>query len=286
MIRLLAASALALAVSATAVAADLAEAARAALASAADSVLAVRVVVKLKMNMQGQSQDAEQKIEVNATVIDPAGLAVTSASLLDPTAAIKGVLAKMGQQGAMFQIDSEVKETAVLLPDGSEADADIVLTDKDLDLAFVKVRDAKQKFAAVTLAKRATPAKPLDGLFTIGRADKSANRASTAALGTVKCYVKGPQPYYLVDAETGTNAGCLVYGADGAPLGLVVSKPASGGDAGAGEGMLGMLTMMGNPAALVPAKIVRPTEQVMELATQAMQAKPGAAAPEPKAATP
>jgi hypothetical protein len=285
MIRILAGLALALAASHYAAAADLADAARAALASSSDSVLAVRLVVKLKMNMQGQSQDAEQKIEVDATVIDPSGLAVTSASLLDPTAALKGMLAKMGPQAAMIQLDSEVKETAVLLPDGSEADADILLTDKDLDIAFVRVRDAKQKFAAATLAKRAAPAKPLDGVFVIGRTDKAANRTPTASIGAVKCFVKGPQPYYLVDSETASNAGCLVYGADGAPLGLVVSKPAAAAEGGS-EGMLGMLSMMGNPQALAPTRIVRPVEQVMELATQAAQAKPGAEQAAPKAATP
>jgi S1-C subfamily serine protease len=278
--------ALALAATVTSPAAEVADAARAALASSADSVVAVRLVVKMKMNMQGQSQDSEQKIELNATVIDPAGLAVTSASQLDPTIALKSVLGHMGQQAAMIQVDSEIKETTVLLADGTEVEADIVLTDKDLDLAFVRLRDAKQKLPAATLAKRAAPARPLDAVFVIGRADKAANRTSTASVGAIKCFVKGPQPYYLTDAETATNVGCLVYAADGSPLGVVVSKIAMGGEGGA-EGMMAMLTMISKPNELMPVHVVRPVEQEMELATQALTAKPaGDAAPKTESVAP
>jgi hypothetical protein len=277
---------LALAIAATVPvgAAELVDAARAALASSADTVVAVRVVVKVKMNANGQSQDTEDKIEANATVIDPAGLAVTSAAQLDPTAAVKNVLNRMGQ-GAMVKLESEIKETAVLMADGTEADADIVLTDPDLDLAFIRLRDAKQKLTAAALAKRDVPAKPLDGVFVLGRTDKSANRTATAALGALKCYVKGPQPYYLADAETSTNIGCLVYTADGAPLGLVVSKAAPPAD-GAGAGPLAMLSMITKPNELMPVRIVRPIDQLAELATQALQAPKPAPAQEQKPAAP
>ena len=162
-------------------AADLRDTARAALDTSADAVLSVRLVVKLKM----QGQESEQKIEVNATVIDPAGLLVTSASQLDPTATVKALVARMGQQGAGFQIDSEIKETMVLLPSGTEAEADVTMTDNDLDLAFIRLRDKTQKLSSVGLVKREAVAKPLDDCFVIGRTGKAANRTPFAALGHV-----------------------------------------------------------------------------------------------------
>lgn len=265
--------------------ANVREAARAAIDTADDSVIALRVVAKLKLNAQGQSQDMEQKLEVVATAIEP-GLAVTSASGVDPSGSMKAMLSKLGQ-GSALAISAEIKETALLLADGTEVEADIVLSDPELDLAFVRPRDAAVKLVPVKLAARSTPAKPLDELFLIGRTGKATNRSTIAALGMVTAWVKGPQPYYLVDEAIAAHPGCIAYGTDGAALGLVVSRKAA--EESGGNQLTAMLALMGDKSALGPQRIVRPVDQILELAGQAKQApKPeaGAEAEKPADAKP
>jgi len=80
------------------------------------SVVTVRVVIRLKQNYMGQTRDQEQKLELNGTIIDPSGLTVTSASALDPASSFR----MMSQMSNQFKIESEVKETMLLLEDGTD----------------------------------------------------------------------------------------------------------------------------------------------------------------------
>ncbi|MBA3707199.1 MAG: trypsin-like peptidase domain-containing protein [Planctomycetes bacterium] len=255
------------------------DAARALADKAKNTIVCVRVVVKMKIGMQGQTQDQEQKVEANGTVIDPSGLTVASASALDPTIMIKATLKKLGQQAAMVTIDSEIKDTTLVLEDGTELEGDIVLKDADLDLAFVKPRESKAPMDAAFLAARKAPARLLEPIVVVGRMAKSANHATSVTLGEVKALVKGPQPFLIIDSETAANIGCLAYTADGAPLGLIVSKSATAEEDNGG--MLGMLMMMGHPNDTGNLTIVRPVDAIIELVAQAKQAKAPAKADVP-----
>ncbi len=257
---------------------DIRDTARSVAESARKSVVTVRVVIKLKMAMQGQSQDQEQKLESVGTVIDPSGLTVVSASAVDSSSTIASLLKRFGQQ---VDISSEVKETTLLLDDGTEVESDIVLKDADLDLAFVRPRDAKLTLDAVELKAPKTQARPLDQVFAIGRLGKVANRATTLTLGEIRAYVKGPQPFYVADDTISANAGSMAYAADGSPLGLFVTKRAVESDDAAGMlGMLSLVSRRSDPSALV---IVRPTQAILDLVPQAKRAEAPAKASEDKA---
>jgi hypothetical protein len=235
----------------TAAGPDLEPTARATAGQSGKAVVTIRLVLKLKVG----GQDHEQKMEVPAVVIEPSGLTVASASSIDPSGALRRMVDAQRQR---VSLESEVKETVILLEDGTELEAAVVLKDTDLDLAFVRPRDAGLKLAAVTLKPRSGTVPLLTRIYVLGRLGKLGNRALAVATGEVRAYVRGPSPYYVTDGETSAFNGSLAYTADGAPLGLFVKRFATSIDSQAGgRGSESVMT------------VLRPVDKLLELAAQA-----------------
>ena len=229
---------------------DLESTARATAEGNGKAVVTIRLVLKLKTG----GQEHEQKMEVPGVVIDPSGLTVASASSIDPS----GVFRRMvDAQRQRMSIESEVKEPVILLEDGTELEAAVVLKDTDLDLAFIRPRDAGLKLAAVSLKPRSGTVPLLTRIYVLGRLSKLANRALSVATGEVRAYVRGPAPYYVADGETSSFVGSLAYTADGAALGLFVKRFATTLDSSGGRGSDSVMT------------VLRPVDKVIELAEQA-----------------
>jgi hypothetical protein len=258
--------------SSTAGAADMKDTARAKALQSQKAVVAIRLVAKVKIAVMGQNQDQESKIETIGTVIDPSGLTVTDASSIDPSSAVKSMLGIMGGMG--LKLDSEVKETSILLDDGTEIPSDVVLKDSDLGLAFIRPRDSSRKFDAVTLKPSSEQPQLLDSLFVIGRLGRNGNRALTLSFDTIRAIAKGPRTFFVGEKETQAYLGCVAYSSDGVPVGVYVLKQkqaAAGEESGGGPG-LGMLARMGEMKdALMP--VIRPVSDVIEVAEQAKKAK-------------
>ncbi|MGZ6079963.1 MAG: trypsin-like peptidase domain-containing protein [Myxococcaceae bacterium] len=240
----------------TATAPDLETVARSTAGQSGRAVVTVRLVLKLKVG----GQEHEQKLEVPAVVIDPTGLTVASASSIDPAGAVRRMVDAQRQR---VSLESEVKETMLLLEDGTELEAAVVLKDSDLDLAFIRPRDVGLKLPAVTLKARAGILPALTRIFVLGRLGKLANRALAVATGEVRAYVRGPAPYYVTDGETSAFVGSLAFGADGLPVGIFVKRfgTAIDGQSG-GRGSEAVMT------------VLRPVDKVLELAGQARTLSP------------
>jgi len=232
----------------SAAAPDLDSAARATAEQSGRAAVTIRLVLKLKSG----GQEHEQKVEVPGVVIDPTGLTVASASSIDPSGVFRRILDAQRQR---VSIESEVKETVILLEDGTELEAAVVLKDTDLDLAFIRVRDAGMKLPAVTLKSRPGAVPLLTRIYVLGRLSKLGNRALSVATGEVRAYVRGPAPYYVTDGESSSFVGSVAYTADGVPLGVFVKRFATSVDTGRGSD-----TVM---------TVLRPVDKVLELAAQA-----------------
>lgn len=243
---------------------DIVESARATLASSHDAVVTVRCVLKIKSaTNQGGHGDQEQKLEACATTIDPSGLFVASAESLDPESQMRAIEAQ--NRRVQLKLDASVTGLTVLLGDGTELPADIVLTDRDLDLTFLRLHEKPSApLPAVTLGHPETVA-ALDSIYVLARAPKMANRTPELALGTISCVVKGPQPYYYVEGPLAGHRGCMAYTADGKPLGLEVVRAVNVTE-GEGGGVLD--------------GVIRPLDEISDLAKQALTApaKPPSAA--------
>jgi len=229
---------------------DLESTARATAEQSGKAVVTIRLVLKLKSG----GQEHEQKMEAPGVVIDPAGLTVASASSIDPSGAFRRMVDAQRQR---VSIESEVKEPVILLEDGTELEAAVVLKDTDLDLAFIRPRDPGLKLAAVSLKPRSGTVPLLTRIYVLGRLSKLANRALSVATGEVRAYVRGPAPYYVTDGESSSFVGSLAYTGDGAPLGLFVKRFATTIDTSAGRGSDSVMT------------VLRPVDKLLELADQA-----------------
>ncbi|HEY3322424.1 MAG TPA: trypsin-like peptidase domain-containing protein [Planctomycetota bacterium] len=248
---------LACAVAATAVqAADFNETARKVMEQNGKGVVAIRVVSTVKMSRGGQDREQEQKAEVTGTIVDPSGLTVTCASRVDPS--------RQSMMG--MKVDITVKETTLLMPDGTEIPAEIVLKDTDLDLAFLRPKELGKTFDAVALTAAAAPAKAMDDVFSVVRLGKNFNRVVGLESGKVKAEVKGPRPYYVCSADLSGSLGNLVYAADGNPLGIMVTKTSVGG---ADESHASIMTMISGGSG---GAIVRPMSDLIDAIKQAKEA--------------
>jgi hypothetical protein len=253
-------------------AADIKDTARAKALQVQKAVVTIRLVAKIKMSIMGQNQDQESKIETIGTVIDPDGLTVTDASSINPASTAQSVLGILG--GAGLKIDSEIKETAILLEDGTEVAADVVLKDSDLGLAFIRPHDISHKFDAVTLKNRTVQPQLLDSLFTIGRLGKNNNRVLTLTLDSIRAISKGPRTFFVGGTGTQENLGCIAFSSEGEPVGVYVmkQKQANAGEASSGNPALSMLSSL-SAAKDILLPIIRPISDVIEVAEQAKKVK-------------
>ena len=162
------------------------------------AVVTVQLVIKQQFSMGGQgSRESEEKTEVTGTMIDPSGLTVTALSGIDPSRIYRDMMAARGMDGADFKMESEVTSAKILLEDGTELDARVLLRDSDLDLAFVRpTAPPESPLPYVDLTDDAEPAL-LDDLVALNRLGKVARRAYAAIFECVEAIVTKPRTFYI-----------------------------------------------------------------------------------------
>ena len=243
---------------------ELADAARGLVAANKDAVVTIKLVIESRYSMQGGgSQTDESKTEITGTVIDPSGLVVVSLFTTDPTSAMQN----MGAEDMGFSIETEIKSADILTPEGDEIAAEVVLRDKDLDLAFLRPKEkVETPFKALDLAKAGAPAQ-LDPVVAISRLGRVANRAHGALLDRIEAVVEKPRTFY-VPAGGGMNQNSLgapVFTMDGNVAGIMVLRTIRSGGGG-------MSMMRGGGDNMV--MIVMPCADVLEVAQQAPEHAP------------
>ena len=237
---------------------EAAEAGRAILDAHKDAVVTVKLVIKMRYSMGGRSDERETKSEVTGTVIDPSGLVVASLFATDPASAAKNMAAMDEASG--YSMEAEIKDAKILTPDGDEIDAELVLRDNDLDLAFMRPKEKAEKpFASVDLKDAGQP-QVLDPLIGISRMGKVANRVHGAIVDRVEAVVEKPRTFY-VPAGAGMNEASLgapVFTLDGKIAGIAVLRMVRS------KGARGMFGGGGNTL-----MIVLPAADVQEVAEHA-----------------
>ncbi|HRK35172.1 MAG TPA: hypothetical protein PLJ47_11310 [Candidatus Hydrogenedentes bacterium] len=243
---------------------EIAEKGRAVLEKSKGSVVTVRIVVKQQFSMpQFGSSEEESKSEATGTVIDPSGLTVLSLNATDPTAMLEDMLSAGGREG--IEIKSTISDLQILQNDGTEIPAQIVLRDRDLDLAFLRPTEApKEPLPALDLATAATPG-VLDPIITLNRLGRVASREYSVSLERINAIVTRPRTFYVMGNDpTQTNLGSPAIALDGNPIGICVLRTVkSTGD----SGMMGMFG--GSSDNMLP--IIIPAADVLEVAKQAPQ---------------
>src|SRR5262245_28031372 len=102
------------------------------------SVVTVQLVLNSKVSVPGMGgQSNESRQDATGTVLDPSGLTVLSLSATDPGQLVQSMMGG-GDEDSRFKVETELTDIKILLEDGTEIPAEVVLRDKDLDLAFVR----------------------------------------------------------------------------------------------------------------------------------------------------
>ena len=232
------------------------------------AVVTVQVVVKMKFSVPGIGGQAnESKQDVTGTVMDPSGLTVLALSSCEPGDLLQGMMAGMSDEDTKFKMETELSDVKLLLDDGTELPADIVLRDKDLDLAFVRpVTKPASPMTALDLSKSAT-AQVLDQVITLNRLGKAAGRAYAASVERISAVVQKPRLFYVPGSEmTSTTLGSPAFSLDGNVLGVFVMRSVS--QKGGGLGMFNF-----RPQGLTT--IILPAADILKAARQAPEAKTG-----------
>ena len=217
----------------------------------------VTVQEVLKITASGKSSETRQ--DLTGTVVDPSGLTVLALSACDPSEMYQRMMA---EQGAQYKLDIEVTDLRILQADGTELPAEIVLRDKDLDLAFIRPK-AKlgSPMAAVDLSKSA-PVQLLDEVITLNRLNSAAGRAYAASVERISAVIQKPRTFYIPDSTmTTTTLGSPAFSLDGKVVGVLVMR-AINSKGGNGRNPRDSMT-----------SIILPAEDVLKGAKQAPESK-------------
>ncbi len=233
------------------------------------SVITIQLVIKNKFGFGGIGNDSrESRQEVSGTVIDASGLTVTSLSSIDSSGMMQMFMSEFGgdeEESAKFKMDSEVSDVKLLAPDGTELPAEIVLRDKDLDLAFIRPK-AKPSVALTALdLGNSAKVDVLDQVLTVNRLGKVAGRAYAASLERINAVVQRPRLFYVPGSDaTATGLGCPAFTLDGKVVGLFVMRSVKSSGGG-----MNMFNMQSSP--VMP--ILLPADDVKKIAAQVPAAK-------------
>jgi hypothetical protein len=220
---------------------DLIEKGRAIFKKNQHSVVTVQIVVKSKFSMGGMGgQSNESRQDVTGTVVDPSGLTVVSLSATDPGQMVQTMIAGLSDDDSKFKMDTELSDIKILLEDGTEVPSEIVLRDKDKDLAFIRPKNKLSTPLVPIDLTKSSKADVLDQVIALNRLGNAAGRAYAASVERISAVVERPRLFYVPETSmTTTTLGAPAFTLDGKVLGLFVMR-ALKGQGGGGMGMFSM----------------------------------------------
>lgn len=217
------------------------------------------VTVQLVQKVSGRGESREMKQDVTGTVVDPSGLTVLALSMIDPTEMYRRMY------GDSYKADLEVSDVKILQDDGGEIPAEIVLRDKDLDLAFIRPKTKLTTPMPAADLTKSSPVQVLDVVISLNRLGRAAGRSHSASIERICAVVQKPRTFYIPDSTmTATSSGAPAYALDGNIVGLFVTRVLSSGGAGATMNNFRPDNMTG---------IILPAEDILKAAKQAPEAK-------------
>lgn len=216
-----------------------------------DSVLFLTAVVEVEFTAgDSPARKEERKVEALGTVISAEGLIVAPLSTLDPATAIDGRTVKGPQGPVKLSAKGSTKEVKLLMPDGTEHEAEVTFKDPDLDLAFVRLKDADAVQLTPVDMKDGAEMHVLEDVILLGRLGKGLNREPVVMTNEVVSIIRKPRRFGKLNSQ---SLGMAVFNSDGKFVGLGVNRFNAGADGG------------GTP---VPMNVVLPVEDLLDSASQ------------------
>jgi hypothetical protein len=253
---------------------DIAAAGRRILADHQDAIVTVKLVINYNVSFGARDQQGETKTEAVGTIIHPSGLTLISLSTIDTSELWRSRM--RGASQSQLKVDMQVKDAKITLADGTEIPAEVVLRDKDLDLAFLRPTDKPSKpLPAIDLAKSAKP-QVLDEVICLNRLGKIANRVVAVSIERIDALVERPRPFYVLSPGGSSGVGSPVFAANGALLGILLIRNApTEGEAN----IASYFSASSGSYGFFP--VVVPAADILEDARQALESKKPSAEKEP-----
>ncbi len=237
-----------------------------------DAVITVRVITTLRVIVEGrETNKIDNETEVVATVIDPSGLTVLSNSSIDPSKIYSEILKQAktgGENMPKFDMETEISDIKMLLSDGNELSAKMVIKDSDLDLAFIRPTTKLEKpIHALDLSKESKP-NILDNIIILTRLGKVAGRIPAISMHRVEAIIKKPRTFYVTDQKAFEGRlGTPVFSLDGKVIGIFLFRVVKSEQKGSFiSNALGI-----NTFGMMP--VILPAEEITLLAKQALEIK-------------
>jgi len=241
---------------------DVAEKGRTILEKNKDSVITIELVLKQTITFPGSpSQEMELKAESTGTVISADGLTVVSLSQVDPSSLMEAMTAGNPQMNGL-KMDTVVQDAKMLMSDGTEIPAEVILRDRDLDMAFIRpIEKADTPFTHVDLSDPGTPLQ-LDQVISVNKLGKVARRAHSISVERIDAIVTKPRTFYIPGKDpSNSGLGAPAFTLDGKIIGVFFIRAikSTGG---------GMGSMFGGAQDNI-AIILLPATDILEAAEQA-----------------
>ncbi len=166
-------------------------------------------------------RSGEFNLEITGTVIDPSGLTVVALSSCDPYELRRRMTPD-------FNVESEVANVRILVDD-TDVPAEVVLRDRDLDLAFIRPKTKPATPMPAVDLTNAGSAQVLDEVITLNRLARVASRAYSASVERITAVVQKPRTFYIPDSTmTATASGSPAFTLEGKVIGVFVMRAISG----------------------------------------------------------
>jgi hypothetical protein len=220
-------------------------------------VVTVQTVLKMTDSSGGRSSNPREiKRDLTGTVIDPSGLTVLALSSVDPAELYR----RMSDD--YNKIETQINDVKMLLDDGTEIPSEIVLRDKDLDLAYIRPKTKlSAPMTAVDLSK-SSPLEMLEPVVALNRLNRATGRAYSASVERIDAVIRKPRTFYIPDGSTSASTlGSPAFALNGNIVGIFVMRAVSAGDT------------TGRNASENVTVILLPAEDILKGAKQAPEAK-------------
>jgi hypothetical protein len=190
------------------------------------AVVTVQLVLKSKISMGGVGGQAnESRQDITGTVIDASGLTVVSLAATDPAQMLQSLMSGMSDEESRFKFETELSDIKILLEDGSELSAEVVLRDRDLDLAFIRPKAKPAAPAAFLDLAKSEKADILDQVLALNRLGSAGNRAYSASVERIAAIVQRPRLFYIPDTSLNTALlGAPAFTFEGKVVGIFVMR--------------------------------------------------------------
>jgi len=175
---------------------------------------------------------------------------------------LQAMMAGGSDEESRFKMETELSDVKILLDDGTELPSEVVLRDRDLDLAFIRPKTKVTTALSDLDLTKSAKADILDQIVTLNRLGNAAGRAYAASVERISAIVTRPRLFYVPDASmTTTTLGAPAFTLEGKPLGIFVLR-AMKSKGGGGGGLFNM-----QPENV--AGIILPADEVVKAAKQA-----------------